>query len=715
MSVETVEKQLLLCTSVSAKEAWVREHVGRVARGKSSRDDIDRLQDLLKQNRRHQALALALAMAMTESGNTLIANLRRRGVLRSSRYGFKAGALRELVRLLRRLYDALDLEDRRLEYLASVDALLELAPDAKRLRDGLLTRLTRRRGKALKSFLVLANQAFVHGGLLDIDVEANPSGHISPENIASAVSRLIALTREEVGLRAEDFALTDEQALDELNGTYGQDLHDALRLEELYCAETLVDGLPYRARPVGTAIVVSSIDPDVEKSVRLGYVQMELQVLIRYVGMEEVWADAPHAPMSLMDVFKRYYENVIERFVEIKTHPLRRITFGIPNIPNMFNPLASDLLFREDFLALLQLSVEDYEDFGVEPFEIAPGILSIDLFKIHRLFALIEYLFQCELKKVTDPAERRRLALYSVIAVMRKEPLLGLLGTVLPPEKAEKILDILVLNESREFVDLQYTPFLKAGDYYLLAPSLISHSNLVRNVAFLNRLQADRLDGNDPMQAAVAQSLRDAGFLVGVEVQDSKKSKTGDTDLVAYRDGVLYLFECKNAYHPCNPHEMRNSYDHIRKAGKQLSLRLQRFGEAAYRAKVWQTLGWTVPSPTAIHTAVLIANRVFTGTCIDGHPVRQAHEFINVISRGEILSTGTVYHFWDGDVLTTTDLDRYLGDDGLLGDHFASLEPINYRYDFGAKSLILESWKFNPEKSQEIIQKRYRAKAEATT
>jgi len=322
----------------------------------------------------------------------------------------------------------------------------------------------------------------------------------------------------------------------------------------------------------------------------------------------------------------------------------------------------------------------------------------------------MEYLFQRELEKVTDLAERQRLALHSVIAVMRKAPLLALLGTVLPPEKAEKILEILVLNESREFVDLQYTPFLKVDDYYLLAPSLISHSNLVRNVTFLNRLQAGRLDGADPMQGAVAQALRDAGFKVGEEVKDSKKSETGDTDLVAYRDGVLYLFECKNAYHPCNPHEMRNSYDHIRKAGAQLTLRQQKFGEAAYQTKVWQTLGWEVPSPVAIRTAVLIANRVFTGTRIDGHPVRQAHEFINVVSRGEIRGPDKVYRFWDGDALTTADLDRYLSDEGLLGDHFASLEPINYRYDFGAKSLVLESWKFDPEKNQEIIQKRYRAK-----
>ena len=66
-----------------------------------------------------------------------------------------------------------------------------------------------------------------------------------------------------------------------------------------------------------------------------------------------------------------------------------------------------------------------------------------------------------------------------------------------------------------------------------------------------------------------------------------------DTDLVAYRDGVLYLFECKNAYHPCNPHEMRNSYDHIRKAGTQLTFRQQKSAKPNTRRRFGRPWGGT--------------------------------------------------------------------------------------------------------------------------
>jgi hypothetical protein len=143
------------------------------------------------------------------------------------------------------------------------------------------------------------------------------------------------------------------------------------------------------------------------------------------------------------------------------------------------------------------------------------------------------------------------------------------------------------------------------------------------------------------------------------------------------------------------------------------TLRRQKFSERAYQAKVWQTLEWDVPPPVTIQTAVLIANRVFTGTVIKGHPVRQAHEFINVVSRGEIRGPERTYRFWGGDALTTVDLDRYLSGDGLLGDHFASLDAINYAHTFGTKRLVFESWVFNPEKNQEIIEARYKAMADS--
>lgn len=715
MSLQSIEQVLQGCPTIVEKEAWVRANVCSTGPAKVSRDDFARLKKLIRQNRRQDAAALLLAMAVCAGGNSLVADLRRQGLLRASRYDFRIGALREMVRLMDRLHDALGLEPRWRDYLASVDALHDLAADAKRLRHALLARLSKRRGRALKTFLVIANQAFAARTRVPTDAEmdelsiARAQHGPSAEDIASAVSRVLTVAREAGGLHMTDFSYTDERALKADRATYLEDLHTAFRLDELCRAETLIDGLPYRARTRDNLVIVRSIDPDLEKSVRLGYVQMDMQMLIRRVGIEEVWAKSP-PPMSLTKLFEEIYAPIISHFMQIKDKPVRRITFGIPDMPGLFDPLAEERAFREDFLALLQLDVDDYEDLELEPFEVAPGVRSIDLFRTSRLFALVEFLYQRQLTSITDPAERERLALHSIIAVFRHEQLLAFLSTVLPVETAEKVISLLVLDDSREFVDLQYTPFLKVDGYYLLAPSVIAHANLVRNIAFANGLNEKRLAGEaDPMQSAVEQALRDAGFHVGVEVKGTRKA--GDTDLIAYRDGTLYLIECKNAYHPCNAHEMRNSYDHIRKAGEQLTLRQQMFADPAYRTKVWQALGWNVAAPTATRTLVLTANRVFTGSTIQGHPVRQAHEFINVIARGEIRSPDTIFRFWEGESLSTADVDRYLGGDGLAGEQFAALDPINYANDFGARTLVFESWRFSVEKHHEFVQTRYADRA----
>lgn len=52
------------------------------------------------------------------------------------------------------------------------------------------------------------------------------------------------------------------------------------------------------------------------------------------------------------------------------------------------------------------------------------------------------------------------------------------------------------------------------------------------------------------------------------------------------------------------------------------------------------------------------------------------------------------------------------GGDGLAGEQFAALAPINYANDFGARTLVFESWRFSVEKHHELVQARYADRAE---
>ncbi|MDY1032453.1 hypothetical protein [Stenotrophomonas sp. CFBP8980] len=711
MSAEAVEQQLQWYVTTAAKVAWVRTQASAGPKLAISKADAARLHDLLKGRQRQPAFALALAMAVTSGVNELVVELRRLGYFRSSRYGFNVGPIRELVSVLQGLGDDLGLEKTWSEYLASVAALYKLAPEAKRMRNSLLTRLADRRGKALKSLLAVVDDAFASGMMDSSDTCALGNGASDQSTI---VSRIISLVQEEGGLRPQDLRLADSDVVSKFNGTYERAYEDARCIEVLHTAETMIDGLPYRAEDHVGGVVISSIDPDLEKSVRLGYIQMESQVALRQHHLLNSWADGDPSPPSIFELFEQYYDEKFSDYAEIKGGVNRRVTFTLTGNHDDFATLAQERLFKEDLLFLAQLSVEHYGDADADPVEVAPGLLAFDVLKVNRLFALISYVFRREFAKIEDAQERQRVIVHSSVFPLKRQQLLLVLGFVLPRDKAEKVLELLEMNESRAVVDLQYTPFIKVGDSYLLAPALIAHSNLVRNLAVLNGLNATRIKGKDPMQTAVAGALREAGFLVEEEVVTSQASKIGDTDIVAYKDGVLYLFECKNAYLPCNVHEMRNSYMHIEKGAKQLTLRMKKFAEDSHRDQIWAKLGWTVPTPTAIRTGILIANRVFTGATVEGHPVRQAHEFINVLLRGVVSADGTNYCVWDGDQVSTSDLDRYLGSDGLLADYFESLVPSNYGYDFGSLQVGFVSWKLAPEKLLEVTRARYTREVEHT-
>lgn len=706
MKVEQVREQLASCRTRSEMIDWANQSKHLRVAGELSRRvlkvAVEEIGEHLRRNRRGEAAASALAHAFVDA-NTLVAELRRAGVLRASRYEFRGAGPQELVLVLLSLKDALKLSPDTIEYLHSLLALYDLAAEARKMQDAIIRRLKSRSGKALKSFLVMANQVFETQWAHNPHLPSNDLHHYSAEDVSDAVSRLIVIHRKSIGMRRADWQYTDPQAINPLNATYGQDLLDALRLNEFMKAETLVDGLPYRAVLHADGIVVESIDPDLERSVRLGYVQMDLQVIVRRQMMEHEWEQAGNAPLSF-DAMCDYVKEGLQHLVVRKSKPLPRITFHIPNDPRFFEFTSTDRYFKEDLISLLQLSVHDYDDPTPEPFEVAPDITSLDLFKVNRLFRLISYAMHLGLKSIDDPKERELLTLNSVIPFGNREDFIAMLKGVLPGEKAERVFELLRFDGTRDFADLQYMPFIVVEGGVLVAPALVANSNLVRNITIANRLNKDRIKGRDPMQSAVVDALQSAGFLVAEDVGLSGDDH--DVDVLAYRDGMLYAFECKNAYHPCNAHEMRNSYDYISYASQQLTFRRVWLGDPANQVRLFSRLGWSVAPPSQIQTGILIANRVFTGVSIKGHPVRQAHEFINVVSRGFIrASDGSEFVFWDGDQVTTADLDRYLGDQGLLADHFAAMSEFNYDYVIGPKILRFRSWMFDLKRQHEIVQK----------
>jgi hypothetical protein len=155
---------------------------------------------------------------------------------------------------------------------------------------------------------------------------------------------------------------------------------------------------------------------------------------------------------------------------------------------------------------------------------------------------------------------------------------------------------------------------------------------------------------------------------------------------------------------------MRNSYAHIVTAGKQLEVRLNWLRDHAHQATLFKALDWDVPPTDAVYSGIIIANRVFNGATQGKHPVRQAHELINVVLLGEIRMAEETLNFWKRSEFEATDLVAYLKGETIIADQFAALQPITRTIPLGYRSLRFTSYSMDLEESSILLKVRYPVK-----
>jgi hypothetical protein len=243
------------------------------------KESISILNDHLRTNQLPEAVATALSLVMADAEET-IAQLRKSGNLRASRYNFQAACVAEVVKAIYDVRFLLTARPDQLIYLESVRALHRLAPDVRRLRASIITRLQSRKHEAFHTLLVVINQLFVYEWQNLPDVSALKLEHYSIEELTEAVSTILDFLKNENLFPTRFYRFTDVHALASPNSIYENLLIDAARINKFKEAETLIDGLPYKSNLKGCMVTVSSIDPEIEKSVRLGYMQTEQQTAI---------------------------------------------------------------------------------------------------------------------------------------------------------------------------------------------------------------------------------------------------------------------------------------------------------------------------------------------------------------------------------------------------------------------------------------------------
>lgn len=637
-------------------------------------------------NDRRNAVASALVLLRLD-GSKWLARMRKDGLFRASRYGFDGGCLQKIVAAALELSVVAHLAPEQILYLESVQALLELARPARQIHRSIVDRLKTRKGAALKTLLALVNTSFSVNWMGSDQADKSQPLHWSATDLASAFSRLYMILRDDLGISARTWIWTDDNAASAHEGIYSSLLVDALRINELIDAEVLLDGLPYKAQATRAGVLVSAIDPEFERSVRLGYVQADLQVLIRVASSQHYLGGDQAKLPSFQEEVSAFLEAGLLECVSLKEEPVERFVIALPHLPPLIDLLNFSGPFIEEYPILQGALIDNFQPPRSAALQVSEHLSIMDLLKAQRLFNLVDTLFRKKLETVDDAVKRGVLTLRSTVMVARRTDLQQMLQIVMSPEKAQELISLLSLPTSDStagadvYIDLQYRPFVHSlnptDNYIAIPPAIVAKSNLVRSIMHASGIKKATAAADDPMQVAVAAALREAGFLVRESFDFNINSKR-ETDIFCYRDGVLVVIECKNAYHPCSPHELRNSYDLVLKAEEQLEIRAQWLAEPSNQIRLFKALGWEVATPVRVGTCVVTANRAFSGYRCGTHPVRHAHELINVLVRG-VVGRGPgepTCRFWRTEKFEVADLLDYLDGKSVLQTQHAAMAPV---------------------------------------
>lgn len=656
---------------------------------------LEELKAHLQANSHKEAVATATALMLWDVNGT-VARVRRLGLLRASRYRYRSGCVRKVVEVALQLAPSMNALAPNIQYLQSVRALLELAPPAKQLREGIIVRLKARSGSALKTLLVAVNTAFTMDWRGDHQASSETLLHWGAEEIAEAFSSMLHMFREEIGIHPRSWAVTDEGFPSALDTTYESLLLDACKLNALREAETMIDGLPFSASASGKTVTLSATTPELEKSIRLGYIQTDQQMFIRAVRLEEIRQREDWQVPTTDEYVNAHFDAGLHEFVFLREQPIARLVLALPSNLPIVEQLAADTPFLDEIAMMYGAGIENFRPEAGGALPITEGLTALDVMKVQRIFRVIDIVYERKLSTIQDKLQRETLRARSNIILMRREQVLATLKFVLSEQKAEEALGYLTLKESEQFIDLQYRPFIKAGDWFVIAPAVVGKSNLMRNIVTANRLRTQTDFSDDPMQAAVADALKSAGFLVRVGMTFNIDGKR-ETDIFALRDNKLFVFECKNAYHPCSAHELRTSFEHIQKAKKQLDIRMDWLKRPGNQEKLYQALGWKAKSTTEIYTGIITANRAFSGYSLDVHPVRQAHELINVLLWGEVDRFGDQdpIRFWRDTTFQAADLVDYLQGLTIIQIQMDALTPYLKEVKIGATTLAFDTYKMD--------------------
>lgn len=640
----------------------------------------ERLQVALEKKQRGRALNwLSLGLLIDQS--RMLDRIRRSGLLRSSKYSFDSQVVEAVCRTVVKSSDLLGLSPATDQYLASISSLLTLAPAVRRKRANLISLLRSERHRSLKSLIVIVDLLFLVEYVGDRHHGSKTLSHFSKEDIAEAFSYLLFLYDKHIGLGDRSFLLVDTDGV--RAGKYDSMLLDAALIRVYLECEILVDAFAYtcEVNDADHTVRVRSLEARLEQSIRFGYIQREMQILVDESQEEERARE--EKIVSLRQMAKELLDNIGKKFITLEKQPLPRFVYPIPATDEVGKFLSEQRFFREEAALVSNVSREYFVEFGeLADMKVQGSVTVWDLLKCHRIVNIFRW-YVCEhlLRAANLQSD---VVLQSLIPVFTRQSLLKLFSSVLDETKASEAVECLTWRSGSPTVfDIQYQPIIAAGEFYVVPMNVYGSSAAVRNALQLTHKRPDEQIGGEPIGNALVSRFLRQDLLAVPSFEYDFNGRKGEIDALSVIDDTLFVFECKNSLLPCNVHELRTTYEHVRHAAEQLDIIVGLFESGGFAEYICARNSWRITPPSKIVTCVVLSNKMFSGWRIRRHPVRSLLELGGFVWPGKLGVGDNLIALRPAGQLGGQDLAKYLENDRFHRIVFDCMRETSFDYDFG--------------------------------
>ncbi|MFR3567663.1 MAG: hypothetical protein ACLTUR_06655 [Paraclostridium sordellii] len=528
----------------------------------------------------------------------------------------------------------------------------------------------------------------------------NKINSYTKEEICEGISYIVYLYDSEIGIKQNINYFVDSKYI--LSNDIDKIILTACKVNQVEEWELCIDYFNYKVELIGKEWVIYDKTKILDKSIKMGYIRSKIQAGIHYFNNNSELKNA----ISISEVGSYIAEQLGDRLIEeVIDGKLSRYIFKFPELLfSLFeeNGCYGNKLFKEEIIEINHCAKElamTYDELKRKKVTKNCNLTDIILFK--RFFLLIDEILSYTLFETNDIKKITQ----SLIPLFREECLIEVVSKFMHDRlKAIELLNIFTYRKDIK-LDLQYTPFFNVSNGIIFSNTLVSKSNLLRNIIAYSYLSKNQIvnddQGLEPLVHLCSHAFKKCkvGYSVQTNVKYKYMKNHGEIDVLVISDTDIILVECKCPLMPTNNFEMRSSMEHVEKANKQLDLGERAFNDKSFRKKYFKNWGIEDKNQN-IKTCIVFGNRLFTGFNNNSHPIRYIHELDMVLNKGIIFSEIGRWSVWKGDEISHDDVMDFLSDEkSFIRFNFESMDEVEEFIYAKGKKITLKTYAYNMKKS----------------